>query len=130
MWLINVCWANREEALFEKFKVAAESYSTLSTITGVETKLRCSGHCVVNVECTGFRFNEFNGECRMIGCMNPVYDLTGDNGEEVYFQRPTALLARGIVNRTLIFVHDTVKHRSLLRMFKKRILFILGCFED
>ena len=74
--------------------------NTCSNLTvNLPSVIQCAGHCKLNRECSGFKYNETNGDCVMSCCANPQHLEEALGGEEdvIYAETtPNHLLARGI----------------------------------
>ena len=60
--------------------------------------IQCAGHCKLNKECSGFTYNETNGDCVMSCCVNPqqLEEAAGVDNDVIYAETtPNYLLARG-----------------------------------
>ena len=67
--------------------------------------IQCAGHCKLNKECSGFTYNETNGDCVMSCCVNPqqLEEAAGGDDDVIYAETtPNHLLARGIFNYMII----------------------------
>ena len=88
-----------DAAEFKMYKRTAAS--TCSNLTlSLPSVIQCAGHCKLNKECSGFTYNETNGDCVMSCCVNPqqLEEAAGGDDDVIYAEAtPNHLLARGVV---------------------------------
>ena len=90
-----------DAAEFKMYKRTAASACSNLTLS-LPSVIQCAGHCKLNSECSGFKYNETNGDCVMMStCANPQQfeEASGGDDDVIYAETtPNHLnhvLARG-----------------------------------
>ena len=97
MFAACLSFAAGDATQFTMYKISANTCSNLTV--NLPSVIQCAGHCKLNRECSGFKYNETNGDCVMSCCANPqqLEEAEGGDDDVIYAETtPNHLLARGI----------------------------------